>query len=158
MILNFVQPILFCIPKSTKYPWTSRRLSTTCSINTIFHLIFLKATQEIILFSDRCIVILHVKLPFCLYGKTINIISLTIFDRYIDKKVPFPISMYYNLQHITLDLKLLKMRLKLFHTKRVRILKMALKSNRIICLSSLSYNFVENIHHIHYLFYLEVNL
>lgn len=68
--------------------------------------------------------------------------------------------MYYNLQHITLDLKLLKIRLKLFNTKRVRILKMALKSNRIICLSSLSYNFVILIiiHHIHYLFYLEVNL
>lgn len=41
IILNFVQPTLFCIPKSIKYSWTS--------ITTISHLILFKATQEIIL-------------------------------------------------------------------------------------------------------------
>lgn len=92
MILNFVQPILFCIPKSTKYTWTSRRLSTTCIINTIFHFFFSKPLKrqsyfQISTITDSIsisIVILHVKLPFCLYGKTINIISLTIFDRKIE--------------------------------------------------------------------------
>lgn len=88
MILNFVQPILFCIPKSTKYTWTSLRLSTTCIINTIFHFFFQSHSRDNLIFrSDSIgisIVILHVKLPFCLYGKTINLISLTIFDRKIE--------------------------------------------------------------------------
>lgn len=35
------------------------------------------------------------------------------------------------------------MRLKSFITKRVKILEMTLKSNRIICITSPSYNFVE---------------